>query len=233
MLPRRQPTGPNVQNPRYNIYALIHKALRLAMTDALVSLGRLDVADSTDVSDAIVRVRELLDFCKHHVEVENAWVHPAIEARASGATSRIAGEHVEHEAAIAMLHRNLDTLARAPASTRTAAANDLYAKLARFVGENCVHMYEEETTHNRALWETYSDEELVALENAIKAHHTPDQMKFVLRWMLPAATPAERAMIVTGVRDHAPPPVYANVVAIARAHVDAAGLRKLETALAA
>ena len=57
-------------------------------------------------------------------------------------------------------------------------------------------MHEEETVHNRALWEAYGDEELLALEDRIKAHHTPEEMTFVLRWMLPAMTPAERAGLV-------------------------------------
>ena len=61
-------------------------------------------------------------------------------------------------------------------------------------------MHEEETAHNRELWDAYTDDELVALENAIKAHHTPDEMKFVLRWMLPAMSPAERGALVAGLR---------------------------------
>jgi len=219
--------------PRHNIYALIHKALRLAMAETLPAVGRLDAADAGEVSDAIVRVRELIAFCRHHLEVENALVHPAIEARTAGVTARIAAEHVEHEASMAALERSVESLARAPAAGRAAAAFELYAKLACFVGENLVHMNEEETAHNRALWATYSDAELIELENTIKAQQSPEQMERVLRWMLPAMSPAERAALVRGVRRAAPPPVYAGIVALARTHVDATGWRKLETALAA
>ena len=223
----------NGESPRYNVYALIHKALRLAMTETLPVVGRIDASDAAEVTDAIVRVRELLAFCKHHLEVENAMVHPFIEARAPGTTAQIAVEHVHHEASLAALERSLETLARAPAATRATAAADLYAKLANFVGENLVHMNEEETVHNRALWDTYTDEELAALESRIKSAQTPEQMKFALRWMLPAMSPAERVRLLAAVRDAAPLPVYAGIVALARTHVDAAGWRKLETALAA
>jgi hypothetical protein len=219
--------------PRHNIYAFIHKALRLMMADTLPLVGRLDVTDPVEVSETIVRVRELLAFCKHHLEIENALVHPAIEARSAGATSRIAHQHVEHQASLTALERSLQVVARAPMPVRAAAAADLYAKLALFVGENLVHMNEEETVHNRALWDAYSDEELIALENSIKASHSPDETKLALRWMLPAMSPAERAMVLAGVRNNAPPPVYEGIVALARACVDAAGVRKLENALAA
>jgi hypothetical protein len=185
-----------MERARHNIYAMIHKALRLAMTETLPAVGRLDASDPQEVSEAIVRVRDLLRFCKAHVANEETFIHPAIEARRSGTSARVASEHIEHLASIASLDRAVESLARAPSASRDAAAFALYAELGRFVGENFVHMYEEETVRNRALWDAYTDEELLALERAIKAHHTPEEMTFVLRWMLPAMTPAERAGLV-------------------------------------
>jgi hypothetical protein len=184
-----------MERARHSIYALIHKALRLAMCDSLTAVGKLDASDAHAVSEAIVRVRDLLRFCRMHVHAEETFIHPAIESGRPGVVARIAGEHVEHLAAIASLDRAVDALARAPASSRAAAAFTLYSELAHFVGENFVHMQYEETAHNRALWDAYTDEEILALENRIKAHHTPDEMALVFRWMLEAMTPAERAAV--------------------------------------
>lgn len=222
-----------MERARHNAYALIHKALRLCMVETLPAVGRLDASDAQEVSDAIVRVRELLRFCRMHLAAEEQFVHPAIEARRPGVIARIASEHVEHLASIASLERAVEGLARAPGSSRAVAAFALYSELGKFVGENFVHMHEEETAHNRALWDAYTDEELVALENTIKAHHTPEEMTFVLRWMLPAMTPAERAGMLTSLRKVAPPPVVESVVALAKAHVDRSGFDKLSLALAA
>ena len=222
-----------MERARHNIYAMIHKALRLAMTEMLPAVGRLDASDPQEVSEAIVRVRDLLRFCKAHVANEETFIHPAIEARRSGTSARVASEHIEHLASIASLYRAVESLARAPSASRDAAAFALYAELGRFVGENFVHMYEEETVRNRALWDAYTDEELLALERAIKAHHTPEEMTFVLRWMLPAMTPAERAGLVAGLRKVAPPQVVESVVALAKAHVDTNAFNKLSLALAA
>ncbi len=158
---------------RHNPYALIHKALRLAMTESLARMGRLDATDAREVSDAIVSVRELLQFCRHHVEIENTLVHPMIEARRPGSTARIADEHVGHAAAIASLERQVEALARAPSTTRASAAAALYASLAHFVGENFVHMHEEETVHNAHLWAAYDDDELRAMEATIRARQSP------------------------------------------------------------
>ncbi len=223
---------PNGKPRRHDIYVLIHKALRAAMTDALLAVGRLDASDPREVSEVVASARELLEFCQDHLETENAFVHPAMEARRPGSTTRISAEHVHHAAAIANLHRQVEVLARAPAATRDTAAADLYRNLALFVGDNLVHMHEEEVEHDHVLWATHTDAELRELEDAIKAHVPPAAMQRVLRWMLPAMVPAERSGMLRAMRDFAPAPVYAGVLALSRTHVDARGWRKLEAALA-
>lgn len=218
---------------RYDIYAIIHKALRAALTDALLAAGRIDLGDPRDVERTVGAVRDALEFCRDHLETENGFVHPAMEARRPGSTRAIAGEHVAHAAAIARLSAQADALERASGAERAAQAAALYREFALFAGENFVHMHAEEVEHNRVLWDAYTDAELVALENAIKAHHPPAAMRRALRWMLPAVTPGERAAIMVGIRAAAPAAVYSGTLALARAHVDAGGLAKLEAALAA
>lgn len=189
-----------MQPGRHNIYKSIHKALRLAMCEALTTVGGLDASDPHKVSDAIVRVRELLHLCRMHVEAEENFLHPVIEARRPGASAAIAGEHVGHLSAIASLDRAVEALARAPGDSRADAAFALYADLGLFVGENFVHMHQEETAHNRALWDAYTDEEILAVEGRIKAHHAPEEMAAVMRWMVAAMTPAERAALPPALR---------------------------------
>jgi hypothetical protein len=223
----------SVPPERHDIYALIHKALRAALSDAMLAVGRLDTSATEEVNDAVGRIRDLLDLCQDHLETENAFIHPAMEARRPGTTRRVADEHVEHAASIARLRSRTGTLARAPATARDDVAAGLYRELSLFVGENLVHMNEEETIHNRVLWDAYSDDELAALEGAIIAHHPPAAMQRAMRWMLPAMTPAQRVAMLTRMRISAPAPAYAAVLALARAHVDEGGWRKLERALAA
>jgi hypothetical protein len=218
---------------RHDIYAGIHKAVRAALADTLVAVGRLDTGDPQDSAQTLAALVDVLAFCRDHLETENAFVHPAMEARRPGSTFRIADEHVEHAAAIASLEAQADALLQAPPGQHDALAAALYGAFAHFVGENLVHMHEEETVHNPILWSDYSDGELRALEDAIRAHHAAPAMARALRWMLPALAPAERAAMLAGVRANAPDAVYAGMLALARAHVDAAGMRKLDAALAA
>ncbi len=217
---------------RHDLYANIHKAVRASLTDALLAAGRLDTADAQELAATVAALRETLALCRDHLDTENALVHPALEARRPGSTRRIAGEHEDHAAAIAALVQQVNALANAPRAERDARAAALYRDFALFVGENFVHMHTEETAHNAVLWDAYTDDELVALENTIKAHHAPAVMARALRWMLPAITPRDRAAMLSGLRAAAPAAVFDGVLALARAHVDAGGLRKLDAALA-
>jgi hypothetical protein len=218
---------------RYDLYAIIHKAMRAAMADAMLAAGRLDAADAREITDTVARVDALIELCRLHLEKENAYVHPAMEARMPGSTRRIANEHVDHEAALARLRRHLDALTRAPASTRETVAHELYLELSLFVGENLVHMHEEETAHNAVLWDCYTDSEIAAIELQIRSHLTPSQMQHALRWMLPAMTPSQRTGMMKEARSTAPAPAYGGMLAAARAYLDANGFQKLESALAA
>jgi len=218
---------------RHDIYAGIHKALRAALAAALPAIGRIDNGDAQESAQTVAALIDVLAFCRDHLETENAFVHPAMEARRPGSTRRVADEHVAHAAAIASLSAQASALLQAPHGQRDALAAALYGAFAHFVGENLLHMHEEETVHNGVLWAAYSDAELRALEDAIRAHHPSPAMARALRWMLPALAPAERAALLADVRANAPDAVFAGMLALARTHVDAAGMRKLDAALAA
>jgi hypothetical protein len=176
--------------PRLDLYAPIHKALRLFMGDTLARVGRIDLSDSADSSATLQQLDALLELCRGHVAHENQHLHPALEARRPGASQRIGAEHDEHLDAIAALGADVAALRALPSA---AAAHRLYRHLAVFIGENLVHMNVEETAHNATLWELCSDAELQDIHQRIMASVGPDELALVLRWMVPALSPAERA----------------------------------------
>lgn len=206
--------------PRLDLYAHIHKALRLFMTDTLQHLSRLDVEDPLDLAEGLAQLDALLDAAKHHVDKENTYIHPAIEARRAGASATIAAEHDEHLDAIATLRAEGAALRAMPSA---AAAQKLYRRFAAFVAHNFEHMAVEENRHNQALWAAYTDEELHELHGRILASIAPQEMSQVLRWMIPALSPAERAMVIGGM----PPPVQAPVLASARSWLNDTAWAKL------
>ncbi len=222
------PATAHAAAPRLDLYDAIHKALRLFMTDTLMRIGRLDTADGAETAAALDQLAELLEACRSHVEKEDKFVHPAIEARRPGETARIAAEHVNHLDAIAELEAEAVTLRAWPT---VSAAQRLYRHLARFVGENFEHMAVEESQHNPTLWALYTDAELLDIHHRILASIDPVQMAGVLRWMLPALCPAERAGMLGDMRSQMPAPAWQGVLDIARRHLDDGAWAKLARAL--
>jgi len=219
--------------PRVDIYAGIHKAMRAMMMDTLHAVGRMDVHDGAELHAACERVLELGDACTGHLEHENGFIHPAMEARRPGSSRHVAGEHAEHLAAIAELRRAVSGLcaaSRGPAREQAALA--LYRKLALFVAENFVHMHAEEIEHNQVLWACYGDDELQALEGRIVASLPPAENLMYLRWMVPAMAPAERAALLAGMQAAAPAPVLAAVLDTVQPHLSQRDWAKLSSALA-
>jgi hypothetical protein len=218
---------------RYNMYGFIHKALRSFMSDTLLRLGRLDVADAAQTDAALAQARELLALCRSHLEHENRFVHPALEACEPGSASRIAGEHVHHEEDIALLLGQVDAVeaARRDAAACEAAADRLYRHMAVFVGDNFAHMDYEEREHNATLWTHYSDAQLHAIEGAIVASLTPATSAASMRWMLPAINHGERVQLLRGMRANAPAPVFDGTLALARERLEERDWDKLSASL--
>ena len=217
--------------PRLDLYAPIHKALRLALGDTLTLVGRLDVLDADEMASTLGRVDDLLDLCHRHLEHENAFVHPAIEARQPEGSRRTADDHVEHLASIEALRAEVQALRAARPDARAGLALRLYRHLALFVAENLQHMHMEETLNNALLWAHYSDAELVELHERLLASIPPAEHLVVARWMIPAVSPAERAGMLMGMRAGMPPPAFLGVLEHVRPHVDARGWTKLARAL--
>lgn len=209
---------------RFDIYASIHKALRLFMNDTLLRLSRLDLGDAEDLAAGLGQLEALLDAAASHVQHENDFIHPAIEARRSGVSSRIATEHREHLDTIALLRTQAVALRAEPGA---AAAHRLYRQLAAFIAENFEHMDVEETRHNQALWAAYDDAELQAIEGRILAGIGPQEMGLWLRWLLPALNPVERAQLIAGLH----PQAQAPVLDLARSLLDDTAWAKLGKAL--
>ena len=205
--------------PRVDLYAGIHKALRALMADTLLAVGRMDSDDALERAQVTQRVLELLDFCRSHLRHENDYLHPALEARAPGASGKIAHEHEEHLQAIVALANQTTALLQCEPAARPAAALALYRALSLFIAHNFEHMHVEETAHNAVLWARYTDAELIGIHNALVASIPPDEMMYVLRWMAPFMNPAERAAMLGDMRAHAPAPAFAAALDVVRPHL--------------
>ena len=216
---------------RYNIYTIIHKALRAFMADTLLKVGRMDVADDAEGGEAIAQVRALLVMCTGHLHHENNFVHPAIEKAFPRATARTVDDHKHHEISIAELEQQVARFEAAPAEKRPQGAWALYLVLSGFLAENFTHMIVEETANHAALIAAYTDAEILGIEQALVASLSPEQKFASMQWMIPYINASERAFLLGGMKRHAPPPVFEGVLGLARDRLSQRDFYKLERAL--
>ncbi|MEZ5668821.1 MAG: hemerythrin domain-containing protein [Alphaproteobacteria bacterium] len=221
-----------MNNGRVDLYGAIHKALRMVMGDTLVALGRADADDPASVAGTLAQVGRLVDFCAGHLEHEDAFVHPALAARATDWSGRTAGDHEHHAAAFAELRAGIAAVEAASGSVeRGAALARLYRRVAVFVGDNFLHMEVEESENNAALWKHYSDAELIAIHQALVASLPPAAMAEAMQAILLAAAPAERAATLDMLRRSAPEPFYDAMLEAIRPRLSQQDRHKLALAL--
>ncbi|MDZ7653601.1 MAG: hemerythrin domain-containing protein [Burkholderiaceae bacterium] len=216
---------------RFDMYAFIHKALRAMMADALVALGRLDVNEEEDLAQTLARLRALLAACSSHLQHEEDFIHPAIEARRPGAARVTADDHRHHRDQIAALESAIHALEQASLGQRAALAHALYLELAAFIADNLQHMQVEERDNNAALQATYTDEELLAIHDRLVGSIPPQEMAAALRWMLPNLSAPERAKLLGGMALSLPRAAFDGVLVLARQNLNPRDWLKLMMAL--
>jgi hypothetical protein len=216
---------------RVDLYAGIHKALRLMMSRTLARVGATDPTAADEVDETLAQVGRLLSMCELHLKDENEFVHPALERAQPGSAARIAAEHRHHAEAIADLRDLAGLAADSRGTARAAALGRLYRTMAIFVADNFLHMHVEETAHNAVLWAAYDDAQLLAIEQAIVASIPPAAMAEMLRWFVPALHAGERTAMLADMQRGMPPEPFRAVLEIARETLDMGQHARLMRAL--
>lgn len=217
---------------RMDLYASIHKALRSFMADTLGAVGRMDADDAEERGATLAQLRSLLDLLEHHADIEDAFIHTAMQSRRPGSAHESAAEHLRQRSALRELRRLADEVesGRRP---RAEAALELYRHLSLLVAENLAHMHEEETANNAVLWAEFSDQELAAIHDRIIASIDAREMAQVIRWMAPSLTPYERSTLFGGLQAKAPAEVFQRLLEAARPHLAPRDWNKLIFGIAA
>jgi hypothetical protein len=197
----------------YDLYAQIHKGLRLGLSTLLVRLGACGGDDAVETAQLLADLRAQLAFSLAHLQHEEAHVHTALEARAPGAAVALESDHDHHRCVFGELELLIAGVEAAEDATRAAALKRLYLRFSLFVAEDFVHMAMEEQQILPVLQSLFTDAELHAIEEAIVSSLSPEKKVFSGRLMAPAATRAERIEFMATVRETAPPEVFGPLLA--------------------
>ena len=145
--------------------------------------------------------------------------------------AELAQEHQALAEATRVLDAEAHALITSASHELTTRALRFYRLLARFVGRYLSHMAEEDGPYLLALQAAYDDGQLAAIEGELLASIAPDLMGAFLSVMLPAMNLGERVELLSGMRDHAPPEVFAGTCQLAQQVLDTQAFRALQLRL--
>jgi len=199
----------------YDIYKDVHKGLRLGLFGVVQEAGSLDPADDAARAALVDRVGRVATFLDEHAQHEDDYLVPVIDVHAPELAEVIRTDHPVLDRRVAGLRGLADEVRVASGARARAAVHTLYLELASFTGAYLQHQDFEERHAMRALAAALPVEELVAIDQAIVASIPPDLMAEALGFMLPAMNVDDRVEMLGGMRDGAPPEVFAGVCALA------------------
>lgn len=185
-----------------DLYREVHKGLRRALFEIVECAGSLDATDA----DAVDSLRQLfadLDMMlvTHHGHEDGPLLAALIAEHAGDLAESIEAAHADTE-------RQLRGLRTMVAALGTGSAADVYDGLVTFTADYLAHMNVEERQVMPRLQSAATDDELMAIEMAIRTSVPPPDMCVFLRSMLPAMNPDERTGTLTGMKMGAPPEIF-------------------------
>jgi hypothetical protein len=221
---------------RYNLYTKIHKGLRIAQTALMNRMGSTDFENEESCAALLSDLRGHLVLAASHLDSEDTFIHPALEARKPGASRIIANQHDHHAKSFEAIHGLIDAVEKAAPADRAALGYRLYLRFSAFFADDLQHMLEEETVVMETMQSLYTDEELIGIEMQIVAAIPPEKMAQYVPLMAKGINRKERADWMAGVRLGVPAEVFGQIldglVAPAISPADLEDLRK-KLALAA
>jgi hypothetical protein len=194
-----------METPRYNIFEFIHKALRALLYDTALTLQRTDFQNKQESEIALKKIESVLTIFEKHAAHEDKHVLPAVLKYDATTVTEIEWEHEKDEA---LSHRLINKMEAVRFATTEAAriksGKEIMYLFIEFVGFNLIHMNKEEHIINNLLWENYSDEELVKINNNIRNEISAEEAMFAFKWMIQGLSNLEMIMLLTSVKHSMP-----------------------------
>jgi hypothetical protein len=212
---------------RVQPYRFIHKALRVLLLQTLQVAGSMDVSNPAERQQLVDEVDRTLSVCEDHLAHENGFFHAPLQARSARAVMAFEADHHDHLAHIEVLRLLLLRVRDASDAEAPALAYELYLRLSQFVGENLAHMAEEETTLTQALWEQFTDEQIMGFTEALHATLSPEEMGFYLQWMVRSLNIFELSLVLQPLPGTMPPEAYSGLMEMVRAELSPARWQQL------
>ena len=190
---------------RFSIYRPIHKAMRHLLFSTSRQIGLADFADDTVTRETLATLDRTIAFNEEHKEHEETHVHPPLESKVPGITASFAEDHKEDDALTKEIKQLSARIRTSNGVPQVELGVEVHERFNAYVGIYLGHLYREETELQEALWDNFTDEEIIAMDAAIAKEIPPERMGDWLTEMCASYNPDEISLILNILKAEAPP----------------------------
>ncbi len=205
---------------RFNIFNMIHKALRGMLYDTALGIQQTSFADKADAELVFEKILEVVEAFEKHGHHEDHILMPFIEKYDPVRIASFESEHVED----LYMGNNLKHLINiynnaATPEERRVAGSAITRAFQDYMIFNLNHMQREEIELNELLWEVYSDEQLQDINAGIIAQIPAEEMAHTAGKMMKSINKQEAISWLSSVKSNAPDFVYNPLLALTETHL--------------
>lgn len=185
---------------RYQFYRE-HKYVSAAFNDVERLIAKTDFRDLGEVENVRQAFDALIQMLKGHATYEDSVLHELLRKRGSVVFEKIEADHAKLDGTLERLQRMMKALsAGGPEDEQILRGYQFYLEYRKFVGENLIHLHEEETIILPELHRLYSDEELSAVEPETYKQMSPDELVGMLEVLFPHMNPIDQKVFLTDIK---------------------------------
>ena len=213
---------------RFNMFTLIHKALRALLYDTALTIQQTWFADTAEASATIEKIEDVLFLFEQHAHHEDSFVLPAVELFEPQLSDSFEKEHIT-DLKLSSRLKNLLNIYRNLNFTeeRTEAGSAVSKAFVEFMVFNLEHMAKEEILINKALWKHYTDEQLLEINRNLVASIPQEELSFSTKWMMRGINSSDAAQWLKSAKHNAPAFVDQGLISLAENEMPADQFKKI------
>ncbi|MBS1732019.1 MAG: hemerythrin domain-containing protein [Bacteroidetes bacterium] len=205
---------------RFNIFNMIHKALRGMLYNTAQSIQQTWFGDKADAELVFEKIHEVVAAFENHGHHEDHILMPYVEKYDPVRIASFESEHVEdlymgnHLKHLINIYRDAAT-----DQERMIAGSAITRAFQDYMIFNLKHMQREEIELNELLWEVYTDEQLLDINAGIIASIPADEMAQTAGKMMMSINKNEALNWLSSVKKTAPAFVYNPLLELTETHL--------------
>jgi hypothetical protein len=189
---------------RYQFYRE-HKYVSAALNDLERLIAKTDFRNPEELNAVAAEFQNLSEMLKGHAEHENNNIHALLKKKHSSLHEHAEEDHDQQDSQLLEIQQLIDSLSNTTSDNeKVSLGYKLYLTYRKFVGDNLLHLHEEETVILPELQRLYTDAELKQVEAETYRIMTPEDMVHMMQVLFPQMNSSDRIAFLSDIREAQP-----------------------------